>query len=247
MPCHLFLFKWSQTPELLSPGLCSHRWSHASPVPGCSTAEVFATSKSPRARSLPSLLCSDINALAHKKCQQMPSSVKRQVVSVRQRRDFLQKDGTCWVLWAAHANPCPCATSLLVRQPWCPCEPARSHSQPGGSTKTSFEMMFPAAALCPSVGHGGMGQGVPAGSLSLLCVLGMHPQVTVESAVARAPKSFGLVPCSCRGSVGQRCNENIKHQIQVHCSPTDFSLLPSGQRFSALPPTSSLFASYFQP
>lgn len=132
-----------------------------SPMPGCSTAEVFAISESPRARYLPSLLCSDINALAHKKCQQMPSSVKRQVVSVRQRRDFLQKDGTCWVLWAAHANPSPCDTSLLVRQPWCPCEPARCHSQPSESSgrqglhKTqvfhgSFARMFPAAAVCPT-------------------------------------------------------------------------------------------------
>lgn len=55
-----------------------------------------------------------------------------------------------------------------------------------------------------SVGHGGTGQGVPAGSLSLLCVLvkGLHLQVTLKGGVARAPEAFGLVFCSCKDSVG---------------------------------------------
>lgn len=50
--------EWRQTPSCCPLGFGPTGDAMASPMPGCSTAKVFATSESPRARCLPSLLCS---------------------------------------------------------------------------------------------------------------------------------------------------------------------------------------------
>lgn len=119
-----------------------------------------------------------------------------------------------------------------------------------GCTKPRFSMaalqgcfLLQLCAPQLSVGHGGTGQGVPAGSLSLLCVLakGLHLQVTLKVVWPELLKPLVWYFAAARTLLGQRDNESIKHQIQVYCSPTTFSLLPSGQRFSVLPPTSFLF------
>lgn len=143
-----------------------------------------------------------------------------------------------------HLSPCETAlmslgagTVPLAAQPG---QPGAAQSQ---LLHGSLGKVFPAAASVP---HGGTGQGSQLGPCHCSagkrgCILRWQPKVVCPELL----KPLVSHSAAAGTLLGQRYNENIKHQIQVHWSPTTFSLLPSGQRFPVLPPTSSLFCFIF--
>lgn len=117
---------------------------------------------------------------------------------------------------------------------------------PGAAQNTALPwQLWKGVSCCSPVPHssqwdmGGRVRGSQLGHChcSVCWVKGLLPQVVWPELL----KPWVWYSAAARALLGQRCYKNIKHQIQVRCSPTAFSLLPSGQRFSVLPPTSSLF------
>lgn len=165
-----------------------------------------------------------------------------------------------WHLLSSVGCPCksfpvwhlsPCETALMSL--WAgtvPFAAQREQQAPGAAQKPGFPRQpCKDVSCCSRVSHSSQGDtvGWARGSQLGPChccvwwVKGLHLQVLWPELLKPLVWYFAAAGTL----LGQRYNENIKHQIQVHRSPTTFSHLPSGQRFSALPPTSSLFCFIF--